>query len=297
MRSMGKLLAPLSAARSLAGGDSANNNTDTPELAVNVRPVATAEELTAIVALRRAGYGRHRPEGRHASMADPFDRATNAVVLAAFDKSDGALIGSLRVLVSDGNPLELDEFELLDRSRLGRCAEGSRLVVALHPLRSQAVLALLKAALVICNERAVDTMIVGAHRPLDTMYRWFGYDDLHTPPRWFVPGGLFPDPHCVLIQSREVLCERLAAGCPDFHRFGLLTHHPEIEPLPAGEANPLDRRGARAAAPPQGTPDRRARWTPPGSAPAESAAPAAPAGIPAAGSGGVGPCEMHEACA
>lgn len=284
MKSMGRLLAPASAARSLAGGEA--SQADAAELAVTVRPVATAEELAAVVALRRAGYGRHRPEGRNASMSDPFDRATNAVVLAAFDKTDGALIGSLRVLVSEGNPLELDEYEFLDRSRWGRIAEGSRLVVALHPMRSQAVLALLKAALVVCNERAVDTMIVGAHRPLDTMYRWFGYDDLHAPRRWFVPGGLFPDPHCVLVQRREVLTERLATGCPDFHRFGLLTHHPEIEPLPAGDANPLDRRAARAAQLPQGQQDRRARWTPPGTSDAHASA-AAPCGAPLCGEPGV----------
>ena len=261
MKCIGRLLAPLATAKTLARGEAAGGGV---ELAVTVRPVATADELSAVVALRRASYGRHRPEGRHAPMTDPFDRVANAVVLAAFDKANGTMIGSLRVLVSEGNPLELDAYDVLDRSRLGRCAEGSRLVVALHPLRSQAVLSLLKSALIICNERHVDTMVVGAHRPLDRMYRWFGYDDLHTPPRWFTPGGLFPDPHCVLVQSREILTERLAQGCPDFHRFGLLMDHPDIEPLPAGEANPLDRRAARGASLPSGHPDRRASWTPPG---------------------------------
>lgn len=216
-------------------------------LPVVVRPARTAAELDEVVALRARGYGRHAP-AMAPTAPDAFDLQPNATVLIAFCKRTAAIVGTMRVVVSDGlHPLECEPFSPVPLAPLGRLAEAVRLVLA--PSRDSPLVkfALWKAYMEIARHREVDNMLVAARRPIDDDYRGILFEDVTPEPHWFTPGHGFDDPHCIMRLALRGLASRPGAAGHPLYRFCFQqTHAADIRPLTEDGVNPLSRLPARS---------------------------------------------------
>ena len=215
-------------------------------LPVIVRPARSAAELDEVVALRARGYGRHDP-----SMAptapDAYDLQPNATVLIAVCKRTTAIVGTMRVVVSDGlHPLECEPFSPVPLAPYGRLAEAVRLVLA--PSRDSPLVkfALWKAYMEIARHRRVDNMLVAARRPIDADYRSILFEALTPEPHWFAPGHGFEEPHCIMRLALEGLEARPGVAGHPLYRFCFEQAHAiDIRPLADDGINPLSRLATR----------------------------------------------------
>ena len=175
--------------------------------------VAKPSEVPGIVELRSEAYGRHVPElGRKFANAEPADSDGSAVLIAAFDKADGAPLGSMRLHFNGGGrrlPIEasLAKAELDLESRFGaldgelRMVEPTRLSIARElPYPSLVVrLSLFKALFIAAEVAAVEWMVVGARRALSRIYEDLLFSDT------FEEGKFYPLAHAGDIPHR-VMC-------------------------------------------------------------------------------------------
>lgn len=207
-------------------------------LPLTVRPVRTLAELREVSALRESAYARHLGHSECLG-PDEFDFAPNALVLAAIDKRTSKVIGTMRVVIGDTGPLQLDSYVRLPREHTGIAAEASRLAVARTRLHTLVKLSLWKAFHRVCSGYGVDSMVLAARSPLDQDYLWLDFDNIAGTPLWFVPGGSFCDPHRVLMQRMLGLQERWRSKGHDFYKFNFELVHPDIRPFVDGGTNPL----------------------------------------------------------
>lgn len=220
--------------------DASSAQSGVQPLEFTVRPARNLFELQEVARLRHAAYGRHRPQSGPPA-PDRYDFMPNAVVLVAIDKRSERIVGSLRVVMGDVGPLELDAYATLPRASTGVPAEAARLVVGRTRSRTLVKLALWKAFHRLCLGHGIDSMVLAARKPLDDDYAWLGFRDLQDEPAWFVPGGAFPDPHRVLMLSMHGLPERWRAMSHDLFRFNFELVHPDIRPFSNDGINPLAR--------------------------------------------------------
>lgn len=207
-------------------------------LPLTVRPVRSLAELREVSLLRESAYGRHF--GLTDSCGpEEFDFAPNALVLAAIEKRTSKVIGTLRVMIGDTGPLQLDTYVRLPRERIGVAGEASRLAVARTRLHTLAKLSLWKAFHRLCSGYGVDSMVLAARSPLDHDYLWLDFENIGREPLWFVPGGSFCEPHRVLMQRMSGLQERWRGKGHDFYKFNFELVHPDIRPFVDGGTNPL----------------------------------------------------------
>lgn len=212
-----------------------------------VRPARTAAELQEVAVLRHASYGRHRSQSS-GPRPDAIDYAPNAVVLIAIDKASARVVGTIRLVVGDTGPIELEQYVHIPREVTGVPAEAARLVIGRTPKRTLVKLALFKAFYLFCAGHGIDSMVVAARDPVRFDYLWLQFHDLTDTPLWFVPGGDFPDPHQVLMQPIAGLRERWHHASHDFYKILFEMVHPDIRPFVNGGINPLSRLAPAATA-------------------------------------------------
>lgn len=225
-----------------------------------VRPVRTLAELQQVAQLRHAAYGRHRDQ-QGAAQPDRYDFEPHAVVLAAIDKSDGRIVGTIRVVLGDSGPLELDNYVHLARASTGVPAEAARLAIGRTRHRTLVKLALWKAYYRLCMGHGIESMVLAARRPIDDDYTWLDFHDIGVEPLWFVPGASFPDPHRVLMQRLAGLQDKWGQKSHEFFRFNVELVHPDIRPFSDDGINPLSRLAQRRLPGPIGAPSARSLQT------------------------------------
>jgi hypothetical protein len=200
-----------------------------------IRPVASADELAAVIALRAGAYGRRDPAlGAQIAAPDPDDHATDCVVLAAVAKSGGAVEGTLRIHRNSLRPLPLEASVALPPALARRSlAEVTRLAKrsGADPLVK---LALFKAFYQYCKAHRVEVMVVAGRAPLDQQYEALMFEDVF-PDRRYIPmehaGGI---PHRVLALDVPRARSRWGSIAHPLLPFMVETRHPDIQ-VPLGD--------------------------------------------------------------
>lgn len=206
------------------------------ELPFVVRPVGSVDELARALALRDRAYSRHL--GTSASRPDEFDFAPNALLLGAFQKSTGAIVGSMRVAYGTASQIETALWHPQPRLLAGhRLADARRLCVRPGRMATLVKLALWKAFWQAAMRSGTYALLAAARPPLNEDYRMLMFREPVPGGVWFTPPDV-DDPHEMLMLTLHDIEERWLAHSHAMHRFIFVTAHPDIM-VDAQVRNPL----------------------------------------------------------
>jgi len=181
-----------------------------PQLPFVIRPVVNNEELLRVAELRLDAFRISLGDDptKLGDAIDLEDYATNAAVLAAFDKVTGEIIGTMRLSFSSRGPTTMQSVTTFPNDWfVGTYAEARLLCVPKGRYNRIVMIMLCKAFYLACINEGIDSMLVGARRSMEPLYRFLRFDDVSNPPLKFVPPS-HTMPHRVLslpvneVQSR-----------------------------------------------------------------------------------------------
>lgn len=190
----------------------------------------TDHEFQLAAKARQLAYGKHLPElGDQLSKPDEDDRSDEFAVLLAYAKLDGSCIGTVRIQISQQQPLALERsFSLPTALRRGRIAEISRLAI---PARSNGLalrLMLIKAAYWYCRSNFVDRAFLCVRHPVDRQYRRFDLDDV-LPSIEFIPmAHIGMIPHRIFWFDVCDIEARWLMNANPLHALYISTSHPDL---------------------------------------------------------------------
>jgi hypothetical protein len=149
-------------------------------LPFTVRIVRSEDELRQVVQVRYDGYARHdHPMAPQLLEPEPYDRERGTVVLLAQAKSDGAVLGTMRIQTNVFRPLTLEQsVELPAALRRGRLATANRLTTCGGRRAEGVKVIFFKALHEFCIRAGIDWVVVAAHPPLDRQYAALLFEDL-----------------------------------------------------------------------------------------------------------------------
>lgn len=212
-----------------------------PQVAANalpfrVRVVRSEAQLQQVCALRAACYGHHLPEmGRALMEPEPWDRAPGTTILMAQDKASGDVVGTMRIHSNLHGPLPLHGAMKMPPSVRGHLlAEASRLAVQARFSELKVRLALFKALYLHCYASQVQSIVVGARKPLDRIYRSLGFNPL------LEGDPLVPLPYANNIGHSVLVFDVLGAEREwhdtrhPLYEFMMRTYHPDIQIFSGG---------------------------------------------------------------
>ncbi len=202
----------------------------TQSLPFRVRLASDERDLRRAIAVRMQAYGRHVPGMEEVlSAPESDDFRSDAVLMLAESKSDGQVLGSMRLLTNIQHPLHLEEELDLPRQFHGRkLLEAWRLTVRPGEAARQVSTALYKALYEVSFHAGIDHVLVVARNPVDRLYRAMQFKDalegkkIALSNTLFLPHGLYYLP----VKEADALWR--AAECP-MYPFMAQTHHPDIE--------------------------------------------------------------------
>lgn len=190
----------------------------------------TDHEFHLAAKARQLAYGKHLPElGDQLSKPDEDDRSDEFAVLLAYAKLDGSCIGTVRIQISQQQPLALERsFSLPTALRRGRIAEISRLAI---PARSNGLalrLMLIKAAYWYCRSNFVDRAFLCVRHPVDRQYRRFDLEDV-LPSIEFIPmAHIGMIPHRIFWFDVCDIEARWLMNANPLHALYISTSHPDL---------------------------------------------------------------------
>lgn len=188
-------------------------------------------ELSCTARLRKLAYQRHLPafSDTLSDRMDPMDTQPGFAVLNAYSKLDKTLLASVRIQVSDREPLVLEQSFALPRAlKKGRSAEISRLVIQAKGESLMLRLMLIKACYWYCRFQGVGNAFFCARHPVDRQYRRFELQDVLPHQGTVDMAHIGNIPHRVLwfnVQALEY--DWLESGNPT-HSLFFKTTHPDI---------------------------------------------------------------------
>lgn len=149
-------------------------------LPFRVRLVRTYDHLRRAVEVRRDAYARHLPTlAQILKEAEDSDCTANSVVFLAESKETGEAIGTMRIATNIGAPVEFETaLSLPPQYRDTTIAHVARLGVRNGPDATLVKLALFKALHRYCLALQVEWIMVGAHPPIDRLYKQLGFVDV-----------------------------------------------------------------------------------------------------------------------
>jgi N-acyl-L-homoserine lactone synthetase len=199
-------------------------------LPFRVRMAQGNADLRHAVAVRTQAYDRHVP-GMAKVLQDPEpdDYRDDAVLLIAESKTDGQVLGSIRLLTNSKQALHLEhETRLPTLFHHRRLLEAWRLTVHNCEQGRLVACALYKSLYEISFHACIDHVLVVARRPVDRLYKAMQFKDalngqkLTLSNTLNLPHGLF------YLPVREADALWRSAQCP-LYPFMALTRHPDIE--------------------------------------------------------------------
>jgi hypothetical protein len=202
----------------------------TERLPFSVRLVQSTHDLERAVAIRQQAYGRHMPElAQRLAVPEADDLRPDAHILIAESRTDGQVLGSVRLLSNLNRPLQIEqEVRLPDRLRHQHVLEARRLAIQSGPPGRQVTPALVKAAYEISYRCGLDFVLATARRPVDKMYQAMQFEDLLKGQQ--ITQAESPDlPLSIYgmdIPQADALWIR--AQCP-LYGFMAQTYHPDID--------------------------------------------------------------------
>lgn len=169
----------------------------TKRLPFEIHVASTARDITELVSLRSATYGRHKAPGADLlTVAEAQDSAPDAILLIARSKVDGAVLGSVRIQTRAAGPLMVESAVNLPLEMVrGQPIELMRGSVRGGAAGRTVSAALAKASFLIASELRCTHIIVTCREPVDSMYRVYQFDDL-------LYGGMIHLPYSPGVQHR-----------------------------------------------------------------------------------------------
>lgn len=202
----------------------------TQALPFRIRVASSETDLLQAVALRTQAYGRHVP-GMDAVLKapEPDDYRDDAVLLLAESKSDGQILGSMRLLTNARHPLHLEqEIRLPARFQGRKLLEAWRLTVRHGGEARMVSAALYKSLYEVSFHSGIDDVLVVARHPVDRIYKSMQFKEalggqkLALSNTLNLPHGLYYLP----VREADTLWR--TARCP-LYPFMALTRHPDID--------------------------------------------------------------------
>lgn len=202
----------------------------TQPLPFRIRMAHSEADLRQAVAVRTQAYGRHVP-GMETVLKEPEadDVRDDAILLIAESKSDGQVLGSIRLITNSQQALHLEhEVELPTLFRGHRLLEAWRLTVRNCEQARMVAAALYKSLYEVSFWAGIDYVLVVARRPVDRLYKAMQFKDalggkkLALSNTLNLPHGLY------YLPVREADALWRAAQCP-LYPFMALTRHPDID--------------------------------------------------------------------
>jgi hypothetical protein len=189
-----------------------------------------AQDLPDLIRLRAAVYGRHLP-GMEAVLRtpEPDDLRPDAVLLVAKCKSDGQLLGAIRLVGNQHRPLDI-EHALPAHSPLRSrwLGEVGRLTVQSGPHSQLVSNALYKATFLSGARAGMEHLLIAARTPVDRLYRNMQLNNV-LPGQKVKLGSTLGVAHSLFELPVQEAQARWEATQSFFHGFVTLTQHPDIE--------------------------------------------------------------------
>lgn len=188
-------------------------------------------ELSSTARLRKLAYQRHLPAFSEtlSDQMDPTDVQPGFAVLNAYSKLDKTLLASVRIQVSDSEPLILERSFVLPRAlKKGRSAEISRLVIQAKGESLILRLMLIKACYWYCRFQGVANAFLCARQPVDRQYRRFELQDVLPNQGTVEMAHIGNIPHRVLWFNVQALEKDWFESGNSAHTLFFKTTHPDI---------------------------------------------------------------------
>ena len=202
----------------------------TERLPFSIRLVQSTHDLERAVAIRQQAYARHMPElAKRLAEPEADDLRPDAHILIAESRTDGLVVGSVRLLSNLNCPLQIEqEAPLPERVRQGHLLEARRLAVQSGPPGRQVTPALVKAAYEISYRCGLDFVLATARRPVDKMYQAMQFEDLLAGQQ--ITQAESPDlPLSIYgMDIPQADTRWIRAQCP-LYGFMAQTYHPDID--------------------------------------------------------------------
>jgi hypothetical protein len=201
-----------------------------------IAPVEDKATLAEVCRLRASAYSHYLGDlGQIFGEPDAIDARSDTHVYAARAKTNGRVVGSIRVTTNTETKLPLEQSAALpaEQSRL-RLAEFTRLVVARDGADASLVAMLMKTAYLDAVERDVAMLVVAAREKMALRYEALGFRDVERG-RWYPlahAGGL---DHRVLALDLRNIEERYRGVNPGMFAAVIETDHPDIQIVPRPE--------------------------------------------------------------
>lgn len=211
-----------------------------------IRRVTTADEFEAVLAQRVSGYRL----GDWRKAVDEADFADNGVVLAAFDKSGGACLGSIRLVLGDRGPNEITDFVRFEPPWRDMTKIEARRYVVPRSVHSMKVKVLLMKALYrVAEQEGIEAIVATSAEGLATTYRMMHFEDLAPGGLTVLPSGA-RKPVCVVAIEVARLrgLWRSDPALRNFYRVWFEQTHPDLDLSDLGGPNPLRFAVGRGAA-------------------------------------------------
>lgn len=202
----------------------------TQALPFRIRMAETEADLRQAVAVRTQAYGRHVPGMEEVlKEPEPDDFRDDAVILIAESKTDGQVLGSIRLITNAQHALHLEhEVELPHLFHGRKLLEAWRLTVRNCEQGRMVASALYKALYEVSYFSGIDYVLVVARHPVDRLYKAMQFKDamdgrkLALSNTLNLPHGLYYLP----VRDADALWRE--AQCP-MYPFMALTRHPDID--------------------------------------------------------------------
>jgi hypothetical protein len=206
-------------------------------LPYRIHPVEDPSLLLGVRALRRAAYSKYLGDAAQPFEApDAIDARPSTVVFAAQSKTDGRVVGSLRITSNADGPLPLEQSTTLPAwLATRRLAEFTRFVTEREPHDPRLAPLLMKAAFLYAESVGIEALVVASRAKMAERYALLGFEDV-------VPGQWVPLAHAGNLEHRILrldlvgIRERYKALGHPMYTLAVETDHPDISLAPRGPA-------------------------------------------------------------
>ena len=215
-------------------------------LPFTVSIVTTDKEMSEAFHLAEAAYRRHVGELVYATEAPSVsDREDGYAVLLARSKFDDAPVGTMKIQITHGGRLNIEQSVALPSWLAGQSLAGAnRLGVSSGGAGRMVKLALFKAYYLYCLQAEIDWMVIAARTPLDKQYADMMFQDVFGDHEFVPLAHAANIPHRVMAFDVAGAAARWGAVRHPLYNFIFATRHSDIRVAQSHLSLPLERAGA-----------------------------------------------------
>lgn len=203
----------------------------TPSSPYRIRLVRTAEQLDAVVAVRREAYGaRLQALATQVGLPEAFDYSHGAVILLLENRDTAEPLGTIRLNTGHGLLQVMSDMDLPPSITGGEIGYVSRMAIT-GPIRQRPLIRALldKSIFQLCAAKQIRNMLIFAVVPRERMFMTRGFRDIFADAQPRHPRFLNQVPIRALSLDVMGLEREWRAASHPLYAFFFETFHPEIE--------------------------------------------------------------------